>query len=170
MGNLYKRVELAANIAIIIVAVVLAVTLGRRLLAPTAAPGQPGQQASRIAKGERLTLPDVDWAGNKRTLVLALSNTCHFCTESADFYRKVVQEHRGKGVQLLAVLPQPEDDARRYLSSLGVEVDGVKQSPLSSIPVSGTPTLILVNGEGAVEEVWVGKLPPEQEREVLARL
>jgi hypothetical protein len=51
-----------------------------------------------------------------------------------------------------------------------VTVDEVRQDSLDSIGVTGTPTLILVNREGAVDGVWVGKLPPEGETEVLGRL
>jgi thioredoxin-related protein len=36
--------------------------------------------------------------------------------------------------------------------------------------VQGTPTLILVNQDGKVEQSWAGKLPPEQETEVLKRI
>jgi len=36
--------------------------------------------------------------------------------------------------------------------------------------VQGTPTLILVNGKGEVEQSWPGKLPSEQETEVLKRI
>jgi hypothetical protein len=36
--------------------------------------------------------------------------------------------------------------------------------------VRGTPTLILVDGDGKVADAWVGALPPEKENEVISRL
>jgi hypothetical protein len=46
----------------------------------------------------------------------------------------------------------------------------VRQAPLSAVGVSGTPTLLLIDGGGAIKESWVGKLPPDKETEVLSRL
>ncbi len=34
----------------------------------------------------------------------------------------------------------------------------------------GTPTLILVNREGGVKGVWIGKLTPDKESELVAKL
>jgi hypothetical protein len=70
---------------------------------------------------------------------------------------------------LLAVLPQPVEEGRRYLATLGVAVDEIKQSSLSSIDVRGTPTLMLVNSDGVVTDTWVGRLQAEQEAEVLSK-
>jgi hypothetical protein len=116
----------------------------------------------------KLSISGVDWAKNGQTLVLAISSTCHYCSESAPFYQRLARE-RGD-IRMLAVLPQPVEEGRRYLEKLGVEVDDVKQASLASMGVSGTPTLILVNKDGAVENSWVGKLPTVQETEVLGSL
>jgi hypothetical protein len=40
----------------------------------------------------------------------------------------------------------------------------------SKIKVPGTPTLLLVDNQGKVLDVWVGKLDESRQREVLARL
>ena len=114
-------------------------------------------------------LPDVDWAKNKRTLVLAISTQCHFCTESAPFFQRIEKE-RAKDLKLVAVLPQPVDDGRNYLEGEGVHVDDVKQAALNTIGVNGTPTLLLVDGNGTVAQLWEGKLQPDQEGSVLAVL
>lgn len=65
------------------------------------------------------------------------------------------------------MLPQNVSEGRNYLSSLGVQVDDMLQASLSSIDVSGTPTLLLVSRDGRVIRTWLGKLPPDLEREVL---
>jgi hypothetical protein len=54
-----------------------------------------------------------------------------------------------------------------FLSHLGVHL---KQLQPTSIGVDGTPTLLLINKDGIVTDSWRGKLPPEKEREVIARL
>lgn len=108
----------------------------------------------------------VDWTKNHRTLVLAISTTCHFCKDSVPFYRKL----GGTDVKTLAVLPQSVAEAQQYLGNAGVRVDEVRQVSLSALGVRGTPTLLIVNDAGVVTDVWVGKLPPDQENQVLTAL
>jgi hypothetical protein len=51
-----------------------------------------------------------------------------------------------------------------------VHVDDVKQVPLNTLGVRATPTLLLVNDTGVVTDVWVGRLQPDQEAQVLTAL
>lgn len=46
--------------------------------------------------------------------------------------------------------------------------DGATVVGPGALPVRGTPTLLLVDSEGAVEAAWTGLLSPEREAEVLA--
>ena len=101
---------------------------------------------------------------------MAPSDTCRFCTESAEFYKKLAQERaKHDDVRIIAVLPQDVSAGQAYLNKLGVSVDEVRQSPLDSVGVKGTPTLILFDDKGVVTASWVGKLPPDKENEVLNR-
>ncbi len=68
------------------------------------------------------------------------------------------------------MLPQPVTEAEAYLKGEGVTVDEIRQSPLSDVEVSGTPTLVLVDSRGVVRSVWVGKLPSDKEKEVLNKV
>jgi len=113
----------------------------------------------------------VDWSKNSQTLLLALSQNCHFCSESAPFYQRLAEERAQRGnTRLIAVLPQTVGEAQKYLSDLGISVDEVRQAPLSSLGVVGTPTLVLVNRDGIATNVWRGKLPSDIESQVLAKL
>ncbi len=110
----------------------------------------------------------MDWAKSEKTLVMALSTTCHFCAESTPFYQKLVGQKTGRSdVRLVAVMPQPVEDARHYLTEHAISVDEVRQASLNSIKVRGTPTLLLVDNGGVVVRSWVGKLPPDKEKEVV---
>ena len=101
---------------------------------------------------------------------MAPSDTCRFCTESAEFYKKLAQERaKHDDVRIIAVLPQDVSAGQAYLNKLGVSVDEVRQSPLDAVGVKGTPTLILFDDKGVVTASWVGKLPPDKENEVLNR-
>lgn len=170
MKSLYKRVELIANVAIILVAISLVVVLAKRYVFSGPSPNEAtGQIPSNV--GTKLSQLDVDWSKSDKNLVLILSNTCHFCTESAPFYQRLVQTRtRQDTFRMSAVFPQTVSEGRTYLNGLGVNIDDIKQLSGSAIRIRGTPTLLLVNSTGVVTEEWLGKLPPEKENEVLARL
>jgi len=175
-----RKLEVLANVAVIITSVVVCTTLVRRYVLPS----RGGTAAARtavtstntaplrppsITNGTAISLPSVDWSESNRTLVLALSTACHFCSESAPLYRKLVEGKRGD-MRLIALLPQPVSGSRTYLESLGVNIPEVVQSPLAGVGVSGTPTLLLIDNRGFVIDSWVGKLSDSAAEEVLAQV
>src|SRR5712692_6462561 len=174
LTGLSKKIELAANVAIIVVACLLATVLVKNYFF-----AKPPQQADKSksqpvqSENEPVSSPtvaslDIDWKQNRQTLILAISSTCHFCTDSAPFYKRLAQS---KGdTRVVAVLPQPIQDGREYLKRLGVSVDEVKQVGLDQIGVRGTPTLLLIDDSGVVLDSWIGKLSNTQESEVLDRM
>lgn len=158
-----------ANVAIIVVALLLAVVLTRQYLFPAQGQNPTAQSAPRAPKnGDTIALGGVAWQQNGKTLLLAVSSTCRFCTESAPFYRRLVKE-RGDA-RLIALVPQTVSEGQAYMKSLGVDISDVRQVSFNDLAVSGTPTLILVDGEGKVAGTWIGALKPETENEVLSRL
>lgn len=131
-------------------------------------PSRRSQPATQLQPGTKIELTGVDWKKNGQTLILALSDKCHFCTESAPFYQRLVKQ-RGK-TSLVAVLPQPVDQGRKYLEGLGVAIDDVRQVSFPAVGLRGTPTLILADNNGVAIESWMGKLPPNREEDLLERL
>jgi Redoxin len=129
-------------------------------------PASSSSRRQSIQAGTKISLPGIDWSKSTRTVVLALSTTCHFCSESGPFYQKLEQQ-KGGNVGLIAVLPQPVEDGRKYLNKLSVKTTDVVQASLSSIGVSGTPTLLLVDKNGAVTASWVGKLSDGEAAKVI---
>ena len=176
-----KRLEVLANIAVVITSVVLCTVLVKKYFfsptkqeAPVEAvqsksPASGASQRPSIQAGTKISLPGIDWSKSTRTVVLALSTTCHFCSESAPFYQKL-QQQKPNGVRLVAVFAQPVEDSRNYLNKLGVSVSDVVQSSLGSVGASGTPTLLLVDNEGSVIGSWVGKLSESEAARVISQV
>jgi len=177
MNKFAQKIELASQVAIIIVAALVGAVLVKNHLLTSAQPkgaaavNKPasGLSADAGLNGKAISLPDISWKKGDQTLVLALSTTCHFCSESAPFYKQVIEKRRA-GTRIVAVLPQSVEAGRKYLSGLGITVDDVRQAPPSSLGVQGTPTLLLVNKEGVITSSWRGKLQHEKELEVITRL
>lgn len=71
---------------------------------------------------------------------------------------------------MVALLPQPPMESRAYLDKLGIKLDDVTQAPLSAVGVSGTPTLLLLDNQGAVLQSWVGKLSETDAEEVRSQV
>ncbi|MGZ8843532.1 MAG: TlpA family protein disulfide reductase [Pyrinomonadaceae bacterium] len=176
-----KKLEVLANIAVIVTSVVLCSALVRRyffsgnkqtVAAPTSSTSSAyGNTPSRRTPqpGTKISLPGIDWSKSSRTVVLALSTTCHFCNESAPFYQNLAQQKPGN-VSLIAVFPQPVEDSRNYLNKLGVRTTDVVQSSLRSIGASGTPTLLLVDNNGSITASWVGKLSDSEAASVIEQI
>lgn len=162
-GGAAKKIELAANIGIVITAVLVVILFVRNYT-------QRQNDQHTVALGSKFALKNVNWQSNDKNLVFAVSTTCHYCTESAGFYRKLVEECKQQHVHTVAVLPQSQAEAQAYLSGEGVSVDEIRQAPLSDLDIGGTPTLVLVNQAGIVKHVWEGKLPSTKEDDVVTTL
>jgi thioredoxin-related protein len=173
INNLHQTIQSAANIAIIIVTVLLAGVAVARYMQPARSdPSTIARAESRkVTPGTKIQLANVDYGKSDKTLVMVLSTTCRFCTASVPFYQKLAQRKEGhEDLRLIAVTPQSVDEAKEYLGKHGVAVDEIAQASLDEMDVSGTPTLIQVDKTGAAVRSWVGKLPPEKEAEVVQSL
>jgi len=167
--NISKKIELATNVAIIIVSCLLAVVLVKNhLLAKPVLNQASESQAIQPPSDYTLSPLNINWRQNKQTLILAISSSCHFCTESAPFYKRLVEKK--DETRLVAVVPQSVAEGQDYIKRLGVQVDAVQHSDFSTIGVQGTPTLLLIDSAGVIKNAWVGRLSPAQESDVLNAL
>ncbi len=168
MSKLSQKAELAANLLIIIAAALLiGVVVQRYFFSGTTANQQARAQPS---VGSKLNVADVNFSSQPKTLILALQTGCHFCNESAPFYKRLIENTQNKNVKLVAVFPTSIEESKAHLNELGLINLEVKRSPLDNIQVSGTPTLILTNEKGEITDYWVGKLTPDKETEVINKL
>lgn len=168
MERFYKHLELATNLIVILLALLLgSIAINRFVLTKEPAPRPPA--ASML--GKKIELAEVDWSRTDRHLVLVLQKGCHFCSESAPFYQNLIKAFGQRpDIDLVAALPQPVNESKEYLSGLGVSIPQIRQADPMSLGATGTPTLLLVDRSGIVKEVWVGKLSPAKEQEVLNKL
>lgn len=167
MSPASKKIEVAANTAIILVAIILGFVLVKKfVLADEPAPNSPRQPQV----GSSVYLTGADFSSKDKNLILALKKGCKYCTESASFYQKLAAAAGEKNVSLMAVFPHSAEEGQAYLKELNVPVAENKKADFATLGVGGTPTILLVNKEGEIQKYWVGKLKPEQETEVLNSL
>jgi thioredoxin-related protein len=169
MAGTQKKIELVANVAIILVAVILGYVLVKQFVF-TPAPALPPRQIKQPEVGAKVTLPDTDFSQKDKTLILAIKKGCHFCSESATFYQRLVQIAAEKNVRVIAAFPHSVEEGQGYLKELNVPVTELKQADFAALSVGGTPTLILTDKNGAITNAWLGKLPADKETEVINSL
>lgn len=169
MNKINQKVELAANILIVIVALLLIGVITQRYFfsSPTIV-GQPQRQQPTL--GKKVNLESVDFSAQPKTVVIALQTTCGFCNESAPFYKRLLEETKGKNIKFIAVLPTPVAESTKHLAELGITGFEIKQAPITLLEASGTPTIILTNNKGEITDFWIGKLPVDKESEVIKQL
>ncbi|MDQ3665559.1 MAG: rhodanese-like domain-containing protein [Acidobacteriota bacterium] len=169
-----RKLEIIFDAAIVVTALVLCGLLIKRYYAPA----QVGDAKStltdtvqRLKIGSRFPLTGLDWAKNAHTLVLAISKDCKYCAESIVFYRQLSMHRRGQShFRLMVILPQSANDGLKQLNDSGVFVDEVRQMPLQSIGLDIVPTLLLVNDQGIITNIWSGKMLSNQESELFSHL
>jgi len=167
MSKIYQKIELMVNILIIVVAALLVGILIQKYFF-SGSPMVSGIKSPII--GAKVQIADIDWPKSNKNVLLVLSKGCRYCTESAEFYKKLIQQTQGKNVQITAVLPQAKEEAEKYLSELGIPGVEIRQSQLDSLNVGGTPTIIVADDKGVISDVWIGKLSSNEETEVVNKL
>lgn len=168
-NNLRSNIELGAQIVIAVAVVIAAGVLVKRNMFPS--PANPGN-LPRINAGEKLNVPKVDWAQNKKSLVFFLNKDCVYCTSSAPLYRQLIAEASKRNVKSLAILPNSDREAREYVKSLELLTDTVQTGLLESYKITGTPTVLFVDRQGIVRNVWFGAVPGREKemRDTLIQL
>lgn len=151
-ASVRSNIELAAQVVIAMAVVIAAGVLVKRNVWPGPASGR----IASISAGERLNIPYVDWAQNKKSLVFFLKKDCPYCTSSASLYRQLVEEATRRNIKCIAVFPNTPEEARKYLQYIELPIENVYTGPLGDSKISGTPTVVFVDGGGVVRSVWIG--------------
>src|SRR5215472_3946030 len=117
MQSWRSRIELASNVAVIVLCAILAFVLVKRyFVAPSGSTiGKTTDRTAQVSslKGKQIAVRDVDWSQKRQSLVLALRSDCHFCSDSASFYKELVQrQNERQDLQLIALLPEPVDKGK----------------------------------------------------------
>lgn len=164
-GKILERVQ---SIVFIVAAVMLTAYVGQRMFA---APVALGSSAPELAPGLQVSMPGVDFSRARQTLVFVISADCTFCTQSMPFYARLAARRSQSGTRFVVWTADAAGRASGYLQSHDFSVDQVLEAQdRKTLPVTGTPTLLLLDGAGKLKQSWRGLLQPAQETEVVARL
>jgi rhodanese-related sulfurtransferase len=154
------------NIAILLVALVLSALLVRKFFF------QPTQNSDyKIATNARLSIKGINWADSDRTVLVALSKECKYCSDSAGFYRRLAAGLASQtNTRLLAVFSEKESEAEAYLKQLEIPIRELHYASFSLLGIKSVPTLAILDRNGVVTDMWAGKLSPLREAALMSRL
>lgn len=159
MADLRHAVEVAANVVIVVLGLVITVVIVHNY-------SSSGRSRTAALIGKVPVVDGVDWTRSKKTLILAVSERCHWCISSVPFYKRLKQMRR-KDVRIVAVMAEPAVTNRDFAADASTFADQVIRMPLIKFGVGSTPTLLLVNSRGLVTDEWVGALDDEAQAKVL---
>jgi len=154
------------NIAILVAALALSAVLVKKFFF------QAAQSSDyRIATDARLIINGINWADSERTVLVALAKDCKYCSESALFYRRLAAGLTSQtNSRLIALFSEKESEAEAYLKQLQVPIPEVHYVSLSSLGIKSVPTVVILDRNGVVTDMWVGKLSPLKESALMSKL
>lgn len=123
---------------------------------------------SGVPVGKQVQLPEEARSGRTAILLLAVNSRCKFCTESMPFYKRLTElsaVQDGK-VTLALLSSQTSEEIGAYAARHGVDIRTIVPLGGTGLPITATPTLVLVDKSGKVTQSWVGYLNKEQQLQV----
>jgi hypothetical protein len=170
MPNMKQLLEQSTNVAIIVVAGVICWSLLSRHVRRQ--PEQTDVGAEQSVGMSLPSMPGYSWGRQPETLIMAIRVGCHYCANSMPFYRhlsSLEESHRLKAHLVIAMQEDSKAEDHELLSDR-LNLDHVFGQSFTSLKVTGTPTLTLVDSHGLVKKVWIGQLSPEGEQDVMSSI
>ena len=117
------------------------------------------------AAGPKIDVP-VEWYnGAPKTLVLFARASCGACEKAQPFLKSIVAGLEGRASAMMAHPAGTEDEDTGYARSLGIAESNVRVVT-ANLRVKATPTLVLVNQQGAILAAWEGAGAPDKQAEI----
>ncbi len=158
------NLEKITNIVVILAIIIVTGIIVKKYLFDSNEPVQ------KIEIGQKFDIPDVNWKQNGKTIMLAVKQDCSHCTTSAAFFRQIVDEASKNSIKVEVVSSDSKEDSKNYLAGLDISIQNVHQISLRKNGFVGTPTLVFVNQDGIVKDMWVGRIDSENSATVLNKL
>jgi len=163
-----KLAGTALNVILVVTCIVTCFSTGRQLWISRERARNVGSFAP--AEGTVLNLPGQDWTKSRSTVVMAIATSCGACRDSAPFHKRLVASAASAGVPVIALSPEPVEQTRVHLRSLGIEISDVRKAVLSEMGFKVMPTVVVVDQHGRVQQAWVGVVTGGQEKAIIGSM
>jgi hypothetical protein len=130
---------------------------------PSGADGRVVKAGMRA--GQKLpALPGIDYRQHERSVLLFLDSTCVHCLQSVPTYANLYEATRRKPKSSLALYGAFADGQKGLdvFKERGFMIPSARQVvSLETYRIAATPTIVVVDRSGTVEDFWVGELSGE---------
>jgi hypothetical protein len=167
--TLKDTLETSTNVAVLLVAVALLSMFSTNYFFKPARPHlRQGLEKGQIFGQVR----NVDYRASEQTLLIALNTNCSYCRDNLPFFRKLLaaQHKSDRSLRIVALFPNKADEVAEYVKAHELIIETVPELDFGTLRVSGTPTMILINQSGEVDDFWVGKLQDPEADELVRSL
>jgi sugar lactone lactonase YvrE len=163
-----------ANLLAVILGLTVVVIAVRNHLSSSARSGPPHDlNASSIIVGTSVaSIPDYDFRGAGRTLVLFLDAAGEDSNEIAPLFKELTETGKSdrKLFQTIALFTNDEQTVGRALKIWDWPVEHRSEFEASGFRLEALPTVLVVNQEGRVLKSWSGEISSTQEAEIMKAL
>jgi thioredoxin-related protein len=164
--RIQRYLEIGTNIAVLLVATVVVYVCTWTYFHAN----RKTQLLAGLQTGTVLTnLSNINYNQSSKTLIIAMNTNCGYCQASVPFYNQLteLQKTKAKGSRIIAVLPNNEEEVKQFTQQNHLNIETASSVNLRPLKITGTPTLVLVDGNGIIHDFWLGKLSQDQEQEVI---
>ena len=146
-------------------------TLSATTLVAQVKPLQPGERVERFTvttfEGSTREITYTD--PTRKYLFFVLSTTCPHCANTLPTWKSIAQTYQDS-FDVIGISLHNIDETRKYFEAkdVGFYLASVANDTSFSrkYKISGVPETMLIDGNGIVEKVWIGKLTREQTSEI----
>jgi hypothetical protein len=172
-----KKLDIFANVAITVVALLIGITLIRQQISHAATAKKLAAAAaleSSLDPGKHISPPaGYEWSQHDRTLLMALRYGCVHCEKNMPFYQQMqnqINKSEAK-TSLLSIFPDDSFVAQHDLDTHALNgTPFIANVDFAKLHILGTPTLLLVDNKGTILQSWIGELTKDKQDEVMKTL
>jgi hypothetical protein len=165
MNQMFSKIKQIADAAGTIACLAICGVLVYGMVTQRALTSRPPDVHAGLRVGDKVApLANFDYHQHDKSVLLFLDSTCVHCIASLPTYKRLydkVRERPGSAVAIVGFFPS--GNQINEFRKRGFELPA-KSVSFASFQVRGTPTVILINKEGTIENFWIGELPPDAEQ------
>ncbi len=165
-GKAKTYFEVASSFVVLLVALVVLGNFAWKAISDK----KPPTLERGLHRGDRFSsIPGLDYADASRTMILAMSLKCEYCSDSMPFYRRLLKERGSnpRAMRIVAVFPEASPEVTDYLREHEIDLTMVPMIDHKALGFPGPPSAVLVDEHGKIVDFWIGRMSQEVERRVL---
>lgn len=158
---MFRKIEVATNIIVCSLAILVGVVLVRKEFYPQS---EHRHVDESLKIGDHFAANTPFLRSGETTLVLALKTECRFCDDHVTFYRHLRSlQKESEAFELVAIFPYSEPAVSKWKANHRIDIRSFSEVSFADLKIVGTPSIFLVDENRKVNHLWVGRLSAEAE-------